>query len=277
MILFLVLVIVVSNVGPSDARCSMYGICERRNGYLYPCVANRTASLVNTIHLDPETVKWFGQLCPRYSLNQDMCCDHDQIELLVETLNGELRRWFYRCPACYANIASLYCSVTCDTNQSGFLSTSKLSTRDSFASYIYIEGSKWYVDQLFGSCEHVRYWQRDSLKAMDFFCEGCSADEFYKRLLRDYPLKPSRTFGMVTQRIGLRNELWSCPEVVSGFGSACSCADCNTCHVTTGPPEETTALSINNDKNNASPGLSVGTLSLVYLVCCTFSMTFFIV
>lgn len=265
-----VLLLIIASVQESHgSQCSMYGICEKRNGNPFPCAVKHGPRAVETSNLNAETVKSFSQLCPNYNLNQDLCCNHEQIEHLVNTLNGEMKTWFYRCPSCYANIASLYCSVTCDPRQSYFVSTTKLSTRDTFASNVYVSGLESYVEKLFKSCENVRYWKRDTLKAMDLFCEGCIDFEFFKRILRDYPLKPDRTIGITitkdsdiqTQEKALQSELTSCSDIAPGLASACDCIDCGSCpEVTEGSKETTTVANNGQGRKNSKDGKGSGSI-----------------
>lgn len=228
------------------SKCSLYGICQTSD--TAPCLADTDPKRVEISRLDGETKLAFNEHCPKFNLDQALCCDHDQIRHLVQVLNGDIREWFERCPSCYQNIASLYCAITCDPNQANYVEATKLSPGDRHPNQIWIEADESYVTGIYESCKYIRYWRNDSMRALDTFCPNCFDFDFYLKLIRNYPLKYDRTKGIVTSeaaadKLGtkpLKQDTTPCDQIAPGAESACECIDCPDTRCPTMPPETTT-------------------------------------
>ena len=222
-------------------RCHLRGICDKDTSA--PCVVDsglpNTDSeprIVDTSQLEQETKLAFDKLCPNYKWSDELCCDHDNIKFLVDTLEGEMKKWFGRCPSCYHNIASLYCAISCDPNQADFVSSKRLEVTYRFPSNVWIDVNERVVTGIYDSCKNVRHRQIEAETVMDTFCTGsvCFDVDFFKRIVRDFPLKNARTTGiMITDDAGfsmgtksLDFETTSCDKIAPGADSPCNCNDC---------------------------------------------------
>lgn len=211
------------------SKCVLYGICD--GNYGIPCAADSGPRKIDTSKLDEYYVKSFNKLCPQFNLNDDLCCDHDQVKFMVIALNSKIRETFSACPTCLANIASVYCAMTCSPKQSEFLSAGKLSSDKEEVNEVAADVMQSYANSLYESCRYVRHPDSESRKAVEKICYDCEDGlEFFKRLVRDFPFP-----GATTARLWLTSESNSsplnqavigCNGKASGFESTCGCEDC---------------------------------------------------
>ena len=81
------------------------------------------------------------------------------------------------------------------------------------------------------SCQNVRHPRNGSRKAIDGYCPGCSDSDFFKKIIRDYPLKNGLTLGIVVSETAgylkaLRINTTACDWIAPGADGPCSCGDC---------------------------------------------------
>ena len=260
-LILLILSSIVSNV--SASKCSMFGRCDLGSDTWKSCHRESEPEQVWNVHLRMDTDHKFINLCPRHSLFSPLCCDYVQLENLVTFLDGEIKEIFGHCPSCYANIANLFCSITCDPKQSDFLTGVRELRYDRFYNQLNVFAMKEYVEKLYDSCKHVK--RPETMKGFGPICEDCNGVEFFQSLIRNYPLNNNRTFGHVkdgageaaneTERKPLSLDVTPCDQVTENQNSACDCADCpRACE------SETTTISPGSDDEiTALPGVRVET------------------
>lgn len=260
-LIILILSSIISNVFTS--KCSMFGRCDLGPDTWKSCHRESDPEEVWNSGLKMDIHDKFTNLCPRHSLFSSLCCDYFQLENLVSFLDGEIKEIFGHCPSCYANIADLFCSITCDPKQSDFLTGVRKLRYDRFYNQVNVFAMKGYVEKLYDSCRHVK--RPETMKGFDPICEDCNGVEFFQSLIRNYPLKDNRTFGYVTdgasaaanetERKPLSLDVTPCDQIAKNQNSACDCADClRACE------SETTTVSPGSDDEITEPlGVEVKT------------------
>lgn len=240
------------------AKCSLYGLCAGNDGNGIPCTVDQLPQAVDSLKLDARTIKKFNLYCHAYNLENELCCDHEQVSNLVNTLESDVRTWFKKCPSCLRNIFNLYCAVTCDPKQANIVKVER-HPQTEFMSSISINVERKYVEGLYESCKDTRHWRNGhDLTAFDEICPNCTDVDFLNRIIRDYPLKQGGHIGNVVESIIPSVKFESCEK-------SCTCNDCQSACPKTGTESD------NGGKGSATSH-KVSYVNYLQLVLLSFSL-----
>lgn len=222
------------------SQCSLYGLCDGEEGRTSACVAGHGPRMVESDKIDEYSLQSFKDFCS-YNLQDNLCCNSDQIIHMVSLLDGDLRTRFGHCSTCYANIAALFCTLTCNPNQSNFVSADSVYGWNPTTVVVKVKSD--YVSELFESCRYVQHHSNKSKTALDDFCKDppCTYSfNFVRKLLWDYLTPAGQTtiwlVGFHPKGIGaaegedgdaLEATVIPCNETAKAFSSPCRCQDCS--------------------------------------------------
>ena len=75
-------------------QCHLRGICDKATNA--PCIVEEIDDddieprTLNRSQLTLNEMVTFEKLCQNYKVSQELCCDHENVEFLLETLEGEM-------------------------------------------------------------------------------------------------------------------------------------------------------------------------------------------
>ena len=213
---------IVSSV---QGRCSMFGRCNLDDSYPPPwenCHKETQPETVWNVYLPRDLQAKYMELCPRHSIWSPLCCEHKQLIGLVETLEQKIKPLFGRCPTCYANIADLFCTITCDPNQADFLTGVRNPPGDKFYNKVSVFAKESYAERLYDSCKDVKRSNESTKTVIEEMCPRCYPTDFYMSLISNYPLDANRTFGQIVHN-GEETEM---KPIEIDVTACCGCADC---------------------------------------------------
>lgn len=164
------------------SQCATYGVCSKPDERMVFCETNQVP---NTSNFSNANV---ANIC-EYTTSEPICCDQDQLVHLKRTIKTVIREQFGYSSKCYSNIVKLLCLITCDPNQSKFVTTDNIYMNDNSAINVIIYVSETKGIDLYESCKYAGF--NNSLFNMEYEqCDDISQNlsMFFHSLLRIYPM-----------------------------------------------------------------------------------------
>ncbi|XP_065174717.1 NPC intracellular cholesterol transporter 1-like [Sycon ciliatum] len=120
LLLLAIYVVPTTQAEPNEGRCIWYGVCSA-NKKQY-CPYNGTAKVLKEQQKGAEALHILKKVCPWMYAGEAtrLCCDYDQLYNLQDGVQ-KLSAIFGGCPSCLNNFRRLFCSYTCDKNQSTYM------------------------------------------------------------------------------------------------------------------------------------------------------------
>uniref|UniRef100_A0A672H4P8 SSD domain-containing protein n=1 Tax=Salarias fasciatus TaxID=181472 RepID=A0A672H4P8_SALFA len=149
------------------------------------------------------------ELCPGLDYdNRSLCCDAAQLRTLKGSLELPLQ-FLSRCPACFFNLMTLFCELTCSPRQSLFVNATKFNASN-------VVEVQYYIGQTFTNGELTG--GRNQRTVFGIFPHVVF---FTLRLPRRSPDDPVSGF------TPMDNQTFGCTEGLEDGSGPCSCQDCS--------------------------------------------------
>ncbi|KAG7526301.1 Niemann-Pick C1 protein [Solea senegalensis] len=223
-------------------HCVWYGQCGESvqvPGSKYNC--NYTGP---PVPLHPEGYELLTELCPAYDYgNRSLCCDVDQLRTLKGSLQLPLQ-FLSRCPACFSNLMTLFCELTCSPHQSQFMNATQFN-KTSVVEVQYYIGQR-FAKAMFNACQDVQA-PSSNVKALSLLCgkeaKDCNAVNWIQYMFdinngqSPFSIIPVFSDAPVSGYIPMNNQTYACTEGLEDGSGPCSCQDCaNACGPKPVPP-----------------------------------------
>ena len=181
MILLLTCTMVFTSGVVEAGSCHMNGQCGKVRtlaGLLpLPCAVDRDPAPVNTTKLSQEAIDEFENLCTAYAnltSGRKLCCNHQQVTGIIDHFL-HLRSMLGHCPSAMFNIASFFCAMACDPNQSSFLQVTETNQTDNTVRRIRVNVDPKFRDTLYASAAGVAFLITRG-PVIGFLCNDSSCD-----------------------------------------------------------------------------------------------------
>jgi Niemann-Pick C1 protein len=175
------------------------------------------------------------------------CCDIDEFNTMIAKTNlGIAQGFLQNCPACWQNWKSIFCQLTCSSNQSMFLNVTQTApvanTTESHVKKLTYYMNPQMANGFYDSCINVTFQQTGG-KASGFLCGNtdCPSPQYWLDYLGKYQ-NPGSPFEMdfiqTNQSLPDGMEALNVPQVPCNTAGplACSCNDCYASCPTPPPP-----------------------------------------
>ncbi|CAF0977101.1 unnamed protein product [Rotaria sordida] len=241
-ILIFIFYILLNYTIAEDGHCIWYGPCGQNSlGKITNCFYNGTAKLLT----DEKGLKTLETACGMFyngPNNTYTCCSADQIGIMADQF-GLAKLMLGRCPSCYYNFRSLFCAMTCSSDQSRFLTIKDIGNSTLYPGRITVESIDYniaddFTQRLLDSCRDVLY-PGGNQHSLDSMCgrpyNQCTKETFMRYLGVDNPAVPFpiyiHLFNDTSENETFYNQTtFVCSEpIISRYENktACSCLDCS--------------------------------------------------
>ncbi|XP_076000791.1 NPC intracellular cholesterol transporter 1 [Genypterus blacodes] len=195
------------------------------------------------IPLEPEGYDLLNELCPGFNYgDRSLCCDVQQLRTLKDSLQM-LFQFLSRCPACFSNLMSLFCELTCSPKQSLFMNATeihpdpdpKLVNKSNVEEVRYYIGQK-FAGAMYNACKDVQA-PSSNTKALSLLCgrdaKFCNATNWIGFMFdinngqSPFPIDPIFSDVPVSGFTPMNNETYKCTQVLEDGSGPCSCQDCS--------------------------------------------------
>uniref|UniRef100_A0A3Q3RBY7 SSD domain-containing protein n=1 Tax=Monopterus albus TaxID=43700 RepID=A0A3Q3RBY7_MONAL len=204
------------------------GESEKVPGKKYNC--NYTGP---PIPLDRDAYELVTDLCPGYDYgNRSLCCDAAQLRTLKASLQLPYQ-FLSRCPACYFNLMTLFCELTCSSHQSQFMNATKINGRNVVEVQYYI--GQTFANAMYNACKDVQA-PSSNVKALSLLCgkdaKDCNATNWIQYMFdinngqTPFPIIPIFSDAPVSGYTPMNNKTYACTEGLEDGSGPCSCQDC---------------------------------------------------
>ncbi|XP_071482510.1 NPC intracellular cholesterol transporter 1-like [Diadema antillarum] len=230
--------------------CMWYDQCGTDSTTQKPlnCLYNKPAPLLN----DSKGLEILKELCPEMVAEDEnatrTCCATSQLL----TFQGNMKlpeETMGRCPSCYKNLVTLYCHLTCSTNQSMFVNATTTLPYPGFdsgsddvsaMSNRSISEVDYYVlndtaQEMFNSCKNVNF-PSSNTKVLSLYCgqygaEHCTAQRWLDfmgdKTNQQTPFQINFNLSSPPESMeSMETKVYSCQEAISNDTQPCSCQDC---------------------------------------------------
>ncbi|XP_020791717.1 NPC intracellular cholesterol transporter 1 [Boleophthalmus pectinirostris] len=194
--------------------------------------------------LHPEGYELLAELCPGLDYgDRAICCNVDQLRTLKGSLQLPLQ-FLSRCPACYFNLMTLFCELTCSPHQSQFMNTTSFSGKNVVEVQYYI--GQRFTDAMYNACKDVQA-PSSNVKALSLLCgkdaSQCNATNWIQYLFdinngqTPFSIVPKFSDTPLAGFNPMNNRTFNCTEGLEDGSGPCSCQDCTpACGPTPVPP-----------------------------------------
>ncbi|CAF3737766.1 unnamed protein product [Rotaria sp. Silwood1] len=224
-----------------DHHCIWYGQCGTNPlGRITNCYYNGSAKLLT----DETALKTLETACGMtyHGANSTYtCCAPDQIANMANQF-GMAKLMLGRCPSCYYNFRSLFCSMTCSPDHSRFLAITETGNSSLYPGRITVESITYtiaddFAERILNSCRDVLY-PGGNQHSLDTMCgrpyDQCTKESFMKYLGEDNPAVPFPIHILFSNDTTDENSYYNqttflCNEpIISKYENktACGCLDC---------------------------------------------------
>ncbi|XP_029633427.1 NPC intracellular cholesterol transporter 1 [Octopus sinensis] len=231
----------VLKVSCEEGHCVWYGVCGSVHNFQPTnCVYNGPAKPLS----DPSALKILKDYCPTLykGPNTPTCCNNDTIHNFAKSLS-QAQELLTRCPSCFYNFRNLYCSFTCDSQQSKYVhvsETKNISGKLAVGSIEYAVDPV-FANGLFDSCKNV-LMPSANMKAITLMCgsygKHCTAEKWLKYMgdignmhtpIGIHFNVTSTPWNVTPQKslVPMNYSIIPCSSPVSNDTKACSCQDCS--------------------------------------------------
>ncbi|XP_030628972.1 NPC intracellular cholesterol transporter 1 [Chanos chanos] len=219
-------------------HCVWYGECGESvlvPGKRYNC--NYTGP---PIPLPEEGHDLLLELCPGFDYgNRSLCCDVQQLQTLKNSLQLPLQ-FLSRCPACFYNLMSLFCELTCSPRQSQFLNPTDFSP-DPAHNKSNVKELSYYISNrfanaMYNACKDVQA-PSSNVKALSLLCgrdaSECTPTNWIQYMFdpnngqAPFAIDPVFTDVPVSEKTPMDNQTYGCTEALEDGSGPCSCQDCS--------------------------------------------------
>nr|XP_019965833.1 PREDICTED: Niemann-Pick C1 protein [Paralichthys olivaceus] len=223
-------------------HCVWYGECGESKqvpGKKYNC--NYTGP---PIPLQSEGFELLTELCPGFDYgNRSLCCDVDQLHTLKGSLQLPLQ-FLSRCPACFFNLMTLFCELTCSPQQSQFMNATDINDTSVVEVQYYL--GRRFANEMYNACKDVQA-PSSNVKALSLLCgkdaKECNATNWIQYLFdinngqSPFPIIPIFSDVPVSGYTPMNNNTYACTDGLEDGSGPCSCQDCtNSCGPKPVPP-----------------------------------------
>ncbi|CAF3134902.1 unnamed protein product [Rotaria sp. Silwood2] len=224
-----------------DQHCIWYGQCGTNPlGKITNCYYNGSAQLLT----DETALTTLETACAMIYHGPNStytCCAPDQVANMANQF-GLAKSMLGRCPSCYYNFRSLFCSMTCSPDQSRFLSITDIGNSSLYPGRATVEEITYtiaddFAERILSSCRDVLY-PGGNQHSLDAMCgrpyDQCTKESFMKYLGEDNPAVPFPIHILFSNDTTEENSYYNqttflCSEpIISEYENktACSCLDC---------------------------------------------------
>uniref|UniRef100_UPI0037E848A2 NPC intracellular cholesterol transporter 1 n=1 Tax=Semicossyphus pulcher TaxID=241346 RepID=UPI0037E848A2 len=186
------------------------------------------------IPLEPEGYELLTELCPGYDYgNRSLCCNTTQLRTLKGSLQLPLQ-FLSRCPACFYNLMTLFCELTCSPHQSQFMNATKIDDPNVVEVQYYI--GKTFANAMYNACKDVQA-PSSNVKALTLLCGKdaslCNATNWIQYMFdinngqTPFPIIPTFSDVPVSGFDPMNNNTYNCTEGLEDGSGPCSCQDCS--------------------------------------------------
>ncbi|CAF4224777.1 unnamed protein product, partial [Rotaria sp. Silwood2] len=225
----------------TDQHCIWYGQCGTNPlGKITNCYYNGSAQLLT----DETALTTLETACAMIYHGPNStytCCAPDQVANMANQF-GLAKSMLGRCPSCYYNFRSLFCSMTCSPDQSRFLSITDIGNSSLYPGRATVEEITYtiaddFAERILSSCRDVLY-PGGNQHSLDAMCgrpyDQCTKESFMKYLGEDNPAVPFPIHILFSNDTTEENSYYNqttflCSEpIISEYENktACSCLDC---------------------------------------------------
>lgn len=211
--------------------CVWYGECGTSvtvPGKKYNC--NYTGP---PIPLEPEGYNLLTELCPGYDYgNWALCCNVEQLQTLKSSLQLPFQ-FLSRCPACFFNLMTLFCELTCSPHQSRFINATKINASNVVEVQYYI--GQTFTNAMYNACRDVQA-PSSNVPALSLLCgkdaKDCNATNWIQYMFdinngqTPFPIIPIFSDDPVSGFTPMDNKTFACTEGLDDGSGPCSCQDC---------------------------------------------------
>uniref|UniRef100_A0A3Q3WSC2 SSD domain-containing protein n=1 Tax=Mola mola TaxID=94237 RepID=A0A3Q3WSC2_MOLML len=212
-------------------HCVWYGECgesETVPGKKYNC--NYTGP---PRPLPSEGYDLLTELCPGYDYgDRSLCCDFNQLQTLKASLQLPLQ-FLSRCPACFFNLMTLFCELTCSPHQSQFINPTQFNGTDVLEVQYYI--GQTFSNAMYNACKDVQA-PSSNVKALSLLCgkdaKDCNATNWIQYMFNinngqtPFSINPIFSDDSVSGYTPMSNKTFACTEGLEDGSGPCSCQDC---------------------------------------------------
>ncbi|CAF1979480.1 unnamed protein product [Rotaria magnacalcarata] len=224
-----------------DAHCIWYRQCGLNpTGKITNCYYNGTAKLLT----DATALKTLETACGMVYNGPNStytCCAPDQIANMANQF-GMAKLMLGRCPSCYYNFRSLFCSMTCSPDHNRFLAITDYGTSTLYPGKTTVEAINYtiaddFAERILTSCRDVLY-PGGNQHSLDSMCgrpyDQCTKEAFMQYLGIDNPQVPFPIHILFSNNTSEAESYYNqttflCSEpILSRYENktACGCLDC---------------------------------------------------
>uniref|UniRef100_A0A8C6V3J7 Niemann-Pick disease, type C1 n=1 Tax=Neogobius melanostomus TaxID=47308 RepID=A0A8C6V3J7_9GOBI len=188
--------------------------------------------------LEAEGHELLTELCPGLDYgDRAICCDVAQLRTLKGSLQLPLQ-FLSRCPACYFNLMTLFCELTCSPHQSQFMNTTidtKGTTIDKNVVAVQYYIGQTFTDAMYNACKDVQA-PSSNVKALSLLCgkdaSQCNATNWIQYLFdinngqTPFAIDPKFSDVPLSGFNPMNNYTFNCTEGLDDGSGPCSCQDC---------------------------------------------------
>ncbi|XP_072296982.1 NPC intracellular cholesterol transporter 1 [Eucyclogobius newberryi] len=183
--------------------------------------------------LEPEGYELLMELCPDLDYgNRSICCNVDQLRTLKGSLQLPLQ-FLSRCPACFFNLMTLFCELTCSPHQSQFMKSTNVTKNNVIEVQYYI--GQTFANAMYNACKDVQAPLSNS-PALSLLCgkdaSQCNATNWIEYLFdinngqTPFSIVPKFSDAPVSVFNPMNNHTFNCTEGLDDGSGPCSCQDC---------------------------------------------------
>uniref|UniRef100_A0A672H5Z4 SSD domain-containing protein n=1 Tax=Salarias fasciatus TaxID=181472 RepID=A0A672H5Z4_SALFA len=186
------------------------------------------------VPLEPDGYQLLTELCPGLDYdNRSLCCDAAQLRTLKGSLELPLQ-FLSRCPACFFNLMTLFCELTCSPRQSLFVNATKFNASNVVEVQYYI--GQTFTNAMYNACKDVQA-PSSNVPALSLLCgkdaKACNATNWIQYMFSTdngqtpFPIIPIFSDDPVSGFTPMDNQTFGCTEGLEDGSGPCSCQDCS--------------------------------------------------